>query len=103
MSALAPMPRELAPASAPARPAGSDARLRQAARGMETLFASMLLRQMHSSAAAAMGAEESSAAGTYREMLDDALAGAIGRSGALGIGETLYRSLASPAVREVKP
>lgn len=68
-------------------------KLRKAAREFEGFFVGMLLKQMHASAVKGGLFGQSSDAGTYREMFDEALARKLGDQGAFGIGDMLANSL----------
>ncbi len=68
-------------------------RLRKATRDVEAYFVGMLLKQMHESALKSGALEEGSEMGTYREMFDDAIAAQIGKRGAFGIADMLYKQL----------
>jgi Rod binding domain-containing protein len=70
-----------------------DAKLRKACHDMESYFVGMLLKKMHESASKGGLFEEKSETATYREMFDDAVAAEIGKRGAFGIADTLYREL----------
>ena len=68
-------------------------RLRKATREMESYFVGTLLKKMHETASKGGLFEEKSESATYREMLDDAIAAEIGKRGAFGIADTLFKQL----------
>ena len=80
--------------SAAAAPQSGDRdRLRKATREMESYFVGTLLKKMHETASKGGLFEEKSESATYREMLDDAIAAEIGKRGAFGIADTLFKQL----------
>src|SRR5215472_10333035 len=68
-------------------------KLRKVTRDMESYFVGTMLKKMHESAAKGGLFEDSSETETYREMFDDAIATEIGKRGAFGIADTLYKEL----------
>ena len=68
-------------------------RLRKATREVEGYFVGVLLKKMHETAAKSPDGKQDSSATMYREMLDDAIAHEIGKKGAFGIGDMLYREM----------
>jgi len=68
-------------------------KLRKATRAMESYFVGTLLKKMHESAAKGGLLEENSQTATYREMFDDAVAAEIGKRGAFGLADTLYKEM----------
>ena len=75
---------------------GSDPdlqKLRKASQAMESYFVGMLLKKMHESASKGGLFEDKSVSANYRDMFDDAVATEIGKRGAFGIGDMLYREL----------
>jgi Rod binding domain-containing protein len=68
-------------------------KLRNATREMEGYFVGVLLKKMHESASKGGLFDQRSESATYREMFDEAVAGEIGRRGAFGIADTLFREL----------
>ena len=69
------------------------AKLRKATREMESYFVGMLLKRLHESASQGGLFEQRAESSTYREMMDDAIAAEIGKRGAFGIADTLYRQM----------
>src|SRR4051812_36895884 len=68
-------------------------KLRKATRQMESYFVGTLLKKMHETAAKGGLFEDKSESATYRDMFDDAVANEIGKRGAFGIADTLYKEL----------
>lgn len=60
---------------------------------MESFFVGTLLKKMHETAAKGGLFEDKSESATYRDMFDDAVANEIGKRGAFGIADTLYKEL----------
>jgi Rod binding domain-containing protein len=68
-------------------------RLRKATHDMEAYFVGVLLKKLRETTDKAKLLPEDSSASTYREMFDDALAAEIGKRGAFGIADMLYKEL----------
>lgn len=68
-------------------------KLRKATREFEAYFVGMLLKKMHASTSKDGLFDQRSEAATYREMFDEAIAAEIGRRGAFGIGDMLYKEM----------
>jgi Rod binding domain-containing protein len=68
-------------------------KLRKATHDMEAYFVGVLLKKLRETAGKDKLLPEDSSASTYREMFDDALAGEIGKRGAFGIADMLYKEL----------
>src|SRR5579862_9772307 len=68
-------------------------KLRKATRDMESYFVGTLLKKMHESAAKGGLFEDGSETATYRDMFDEAIAAEIGKKGAFGIADVLYKQL----------
>ncbi|HSV74833.1 MAG TPA: rod-binding protein [Chthonomonadales bacterium] len=69
------------------------ARLRDATRKMESYFVGMLLKRLNESATAGGLFEQRTETATYRDMMHDAIASEIGKRGAFGIADMLYRQM----------
>lgn len=81
----------------PATPSVKDTRakgneLRKATQGVEALFVQHLLSTMRRTAS--FGDSSSGATAMYRDLMDQAVAQEIARTGRFGIGEILYRQFA---------
>jgi Rod binding domain-containing protein len=81
------------PAGAGTQQAAEREKLRNATRQMESYFVGTLLKKMHETASKGGMFESGSESSTYREMLDDAIAAEIGKRGAFGIADALYKQL----------
>lgn len=68
-------------------------KLRKACREMESYFVGSLMKQMHASASKGGLFGDKPEMNTYRDMFDDAVAKEIGKTGAFGIADVLYREL----------
>jgi Rod binding domain-containing protein len=80
-------------AKAPQTKGPQSEKLRKATREMESFFVGTLLKKMHETAAKGGLFEDKSESATYRDMFDDAVANEIGKRGAFGIADTLYKEL----------
>lgn len=72
-----------------------DAKLRQACQGMETVFLSLLLKEMR--ATVPTDPLNSHGEEIFRSFLDDELAKTSARAGGIGLADMLYRQLAPAA------
>lgn len=72
--------------------------LRKATTGLESHFVKQLLGALRRTTAIA-GGTESHETQTYREMMDDALAGKIAETGRFGIGEVVYKNMIDAYLR----
>ncbi|MEP0766636.1 MAG: rod-binding protein [Fimbriimonadia bacterium] len=66
--------------------------LRKATQGVEALFVQQLLSAMRRTAS--FGDSSNGATAMYRDLMDQAVAQEIARTGRFGIGDILYRQLA---------
>ena len=66
--------------------------LRKATQGVEALFVQHLLSTMRRTAS--LGGSSSGATAMYRDLMDQAVAQEVAKSGRFGIGDILYRQLA---------
>ena len=81
--------------SAPAQKLDAEhLRLRKATHEMEGWFVGMLLKKMDDDASKGGIFGQGSDAQMYRQMFDEALGMEIGKQGAFGIADVLYRELA---------
>lgn len=78
--------------------AGNEAQRKAALQEFEHLFLYSLLREMHQSVSVT-GEKKGREMQLFEEMLDDALAGEMARSGQVGIGRQIEKQLTAPAVR----
>ncbi|MEJ5170094.1 MAG: rod-binding protein [Fimbriimonadales bacterium] len=76
-------------------------RLRKAAEGIEAVFFRDLLQAMRRSIPEQEG-ENSFGGQVYRDLFDQAVADALGRSGSLGIAKVVYDSLAESVAAQAK-
>jgi Rod binding domain-containing protein len=78
--------------------AGTEAQQKAALQEFEHLFLYSLLRQMHESVTVS-GEKKGHEMQLFEEMLDDALAGEMARSGQVGVARQIERQMAAPRVR----
>ena len=77
---------------------GNEAQRKAALQEFEHLFLYSLLREMHQSVSVT-GEKKGREMQLFEEMLDDALAGEMARSGQVGIGRQIEKQLTAPRVR----
>lgn len=82
--------KALESALAAAHAAPQVAKLRKATQGVEQIFLKQLLSQMRQSS---LNGEESYGMGMYKDMMDDALAGAVSKRGDFGVAKQLQGQL----------
>ena len=68
-------------------------KLRKATRQMESYFVGVLLKKMNDTQAKGGLFDQRPESATYREMFYDAVANEIGKQGAFGIADVLYKQL----------
>jgi flagellar protein FlgJ len=77
--------------------------LKQACREFEAIFVEQMMRSMKATVPEGGFINKSSATKMFEEMLDQQFAREIAASGQLGMGETLYRQMASVALSGTLP
>jgi len=81
-----------------ARQADGEAQRKAALQEFEQLFMYSLLREMRQSVSVS-GEKKGREMQLFEDMLDDALSGAMARSGQVGIARQIERQLSAPLVR----
>lgn len=73
--------------------------LRRAVHGIEAMFVKDLLSAMRRGMPAGSLGQKGPGSEIYRDLLDQALADKVGRSGAMGIGKVLYERLSQQILK----
>lgn len=76
--------------------------LKNATTGIETMFMKNLLTEMHKGMKTSLSGDDSNQSEIYQDMMDQALAEGMGKSGSLGIASSLYKNLAPKVMREAQ-